>query len=260
MVLPCVNLLDDTTDAGTIVPNHDEQVFSHEFHAAAHFHYLDVRKTLPVRTDFILALHDEHAPVAQHPVCLASCFPVQFQNGFVVLRTVLSLAPVIGVILLERWVGLMGGASRSMHIRRVEDYTVDAPICIRKAPAVDAVLNVGSAKFVRVRRDVSPKDPFPVRHVCDDAARLYVQRQDTWKYPFVSFLVCAQNQFVGSGTVPDDTLRSLLKPRLPRSRSSRDPDGCRVGHVKGQLSLLPARITPLRQTCPPEARVWRQPS
>ena len=179
MVLPGMNLFDDAAYPWTVVSNHHEQVFGDKIHAAAHLHDLDVCKTLPVCADFVLALHDEYAAAAQDPVRFTGCFPIDFQNRFVVLGSCSSPSPVVGIVFLERRVGLVGRASRGMHIRRIQDDTVDGPIPVGKASAVNAVLDIGCTEVIYTRWDIPPEDPFAVGHVGNDTARLYIQRQNT---------------------------------------------------------------------------------
>ena len=64
MILASVNLLNNTADTRTIVTNDDEEVLSDKTHFFVCCHYLYMRKSLPVRTDLVLAFDNEHTPVS----------------------------------------------------------------------------------------------------------------------------------------------------------------------------------------------------
>lgn len=67
MELPRMNLLYNSTDAGTVVPHDDEEVLRDEPHLLVVRHDLYVGKPLSIRADFILALDDQDSTVAQDP-------------------------------------------------------------------------------------------------------------------------------------------------------------------------------------------------
>ena len=68
MVLTGVNLLDDTADARTIIPNYHDEVFSDESHFLTRYHDFYMGESLLVCAYFILALYDKNATVSQDAI------------------------------------------------------------------------------------------------------------------------------------------------------------------------------------------------
>jgi len=60
-----MHLFQQSAHAGLVLSNDDEQVFNEEPLEGQFVAEFDMRKPLPVRADFVLALHNEHAVISQ---------------------------------------------------------------------------------------------------------------------------------------------------------------------------------------------------
>lgn len=84
MILAGVDLPDDPTHAWSIVSNDNEQILDDETCRRQFVDDFDVRESLLVGADFILALDDVDAFRPQCPVRLARAGEIQVQDGFVI--------------------------------------------------------------------------------------------------------------------------------------------------------------------------------
>ena len=76
MILPCMDLPNNTTHTRTIIPNHHKQIFRNKIETPAHFHDFNMSETLPVCTDFILTLDNKDAPLPQDPMRFSCSVPI----------------------------------------------------------------------------------------------------------------------------------------------------------------------------------------
>ena len=65
MILPRVNLPNRSANARTVLTDDDEEILGDEPELFVFPHNFDVSEALPIRTNFVLTLHDQHTVIAQ---------------------------------------------------------------------------------------------------------------------------------------------------------------------------------------------------
>lgn len=87
-------------------------------------------QSLPVGTDFVLALYDQDASRLQHPQCLCRTLKIQVQHSFVVFLGGVT-GPIVAVVLFVILMILVSCAAGCMHIRRVKHDAVNRQVAVR---------------------------------------------------------------------------------------------------------------------------------
>ena len=182
-------------------------------------------ETLPVRAHFVLAFHDQHAALAQHPVRLLSRVFIQRQYRVVVLLRRLVSGTVVPIVPLERRVHRVGTPAGRVHVGRVQHHAIDPAVVIRQVAAVRTGLNVRCEPDVAVLRHMTPEHAFAVGDVGDGGALGNVEGQDPREHGLVAARVGAEDQVVGRYAVADDPA-TLLRPMpgwLVRGAAAHEP-------------------------------------
>lgn len=206
MILPGVDLSDGPAHTRFVIANDYEQILGNKAHISIGLHQFDMGKTLPVGTDFILALDNENPTISKHSECFLACITVKFKHRFMVLSCCLSSRSVVAVMLLECGVSPVGigCAAGGVHVRWVEDDAVYFPIVIRKVAAIHSGLNISPSYFIIFGWNLPPKHPLAIGYICNDATRLHIQAKNAGKYLIVSGSAGAEHQVVGGPTVTND--------------------------------------------------------
>ena len=135
MYLPC-----HTAYAWTVVTHYHEQVFGNKTHVFILLHDLDMSESLPVGTYFVLALDDEYSAIPQYPVSLSTAINVQFKNSFVIFAPRPITRAIVAVVAFVWILARVRGATRGVHIWRVEHHAIYVSISVWKITTVGPVL------------------------------------------------------------------------------------------------------------------------
>lgn len=195
MILPRVQLSQHPADARSVVSEDDEQVVNLEPNFRQLVDDLDMRESLSVRANLVLALHDQYAARFQNPERLCRSPEVQVEDGFMVFLGRVD-NPVVVVIMLVVLVVLMRRPPGCVHVGRVENDTVNHPVAIWQLPAVNTGGQVGGANVVCSGFDVLPEHTLAIRDIGNETPRRHVQRQDVREYVVVRPLIGGKDEFI----------------------------------------------------------------
>ena len=208
MVLPRVHLSCHTTYPRAVVAHHNEEVFSNKTHVFILSHDFDMCESLTVGTYFVLALDDEYSAIPQYPVSLSTAINVQFKNSFVIFAPRPITRAIVAVVAFVWILARVRGATRGVHIWRVEHHAIYVSISVWKITTVGPVCNVGWQKPVSAQFYILPEHTLAIGDISYNAAPGNIEFQDFGEHVFVGRLVCAQDKIVSGGAVSDDPFGS----------------------------------------------------
>ena len=136
-----------------------------------------------------------------------------------VLLVAVVLCSVVLVVRLEVLVPMVGGSTRSVHVRWVENDTVKARVFVGKLASVDAVLQVRLRQPVCVLRYVSPEHSLSVCGVRHLTPWWNVECEDLRKQRGIVTLMCGDNQIVCS--LPSGRFASFSPEPLHQDQTRR---------------------------------------
>lgn len=198
MIFSCVYLLFSGADSRPIHSCHDEQVFRHESEVAVGLHDFNVRESLPISANLILAFDDHRTPVAQDAERLDSGVFVQTDDCLVVLSP-MAVGLIVPIIALEWGVAQMGGPSGRMHVGRIQHYAVDGTFGVGEFAAIRTGENIGWQNRVNAGWNASPEYALAVCHVGDRTATFHIQIEYLGEYSVVGGCMRTKDKFIGWG-------------------------------------------------------------
>ena len=210
-----------TAYARAIITHYYEQILGDKTDVFILPHDLDMCKSLPVGTYFVLALDDKHSAIPQYPVSLSTTINVQFKHGFVIFAPCPITRAIVAVVAFVWILARVRGATRGVHVWRVEHHTIYIPVSVRKVTTVGTICDVGRQESVSAKFYILPEHALAIGDVSYNATFGNIEFQDFGEHVFVRRLVCAQNEIISGGAVPDDPLCARSQTYVPKSMHRR---------------------------------------
>lgn len=181
MIFTCVDLFQNSTHAGLIAADENEEVLDEKLERGKLIDQFNVSESLLVCADLVRAFDDENATALKNPLGLPSCCKIQSKNSLVILFTGAIVGSIVAVVPLVILVIHMCCPSWSMHIRWIQNHAIHASVFVRKGAAVNPLSKVCGKQLILGKIYAFPKHTFAVSNVCNTALRRNVKTKYLWK-------------------------------------------------------------------------------
>ena len=194
MILARMNLTSRPANTRPILTNNNKQILANKTHTSIGLNYLNVSQTLPVRANLILALHNQNAAISQYSFRLQPRSQIKIQNSLMIFAPRLIATPVIPVMTLKPRRSTISRTPRTVHVRRIKNNAINLTINIRKISAIRPRQKVCRLNNIRRRRNMTPENTLPIRHIRNNTPTLHIKIQNLRKNNLIAFARGTQNQ------------------------------------------------------------------